>query len=150
MIHVFTDCFSRLLLKGYYGSRPFEGRLPFASKELTTFAKLSILITCKTKYIILFLISWQTFAQDFTFKYDNSLKIIQNGQVFPNALAGGLNAPQFSTCKLDNDGVEDLVVFDRTAQKVFTFLARIIQASISGNILLNTKRLFRKLVIGFY
>ena len=74
--------------------------------------------------IILFLISGQSFAQDFTFKYDNSLKIIQNGQVVPNAFAGGLNAPQFSTCKLDNDGVEDLVVFDRTAQKITTFLAK--------------------------
>ena len=74
--------------------------------------------------IILFLISGQLFAQDFTFKYDNSLKIIQNGQVVPNAFAGGLNAPQFSTCKLDNDGVEDLVVFDRTAQKITTFLAK--------------------------
>ena len=73
---------------------------------------------------IFFLISWQTFAQDFTFKYDNSLKIIKNGQVLSNAFAGGLNAPQFSTCKLDNDGVEDLVVFDRTAQKIFTFLAK--------------------------
>ena len=74
--------------------------------------------------LFLFLISWQTFAQDFTFKYDNSLKIIQNGQALPNAFAGGLNAPQFSTCQLDNDGVEDLVVFDRTAQKISTFLAK--------------------------
>ena len=73
---------------------------------------------------MLFLISWQTFAQDFTFKYGNSLKIIQNGQALSNAFAGGLNAPQFSTCKLDNDGVEDLVVFDRTAQKITTFLAK--------------------------
>ena len=73
---------------------------------------------------IFILISWQNFAQDFTFKYDNSLKIIQNGQALPNAFAGGLNAPQFSTCKLDNDGVEDLVVFDRTAQKITTFLAK--------------------------
>jgi hypothetical protein len=66
----------------------------------------------------------QSFAQDFNFKYDNSLKIIQNGQALPNAFAGGLNAPQFSTCKLDNDGIEDLVVFDRTAQKIYTFLAK--------------------------
>lgn len=78
----------------------------------------------KSKYVLLFLISWQASAQEFTFKYDNSLKIIQNGQVLPNALAGGLNAPQFSTCKLDNDGVEDLVIFDRTAQKITTFLAK--------------------------
>jgi Secretion system C-terminal sorting domain/FG-GAP-like repeat len=86
--------------------------------DLTTFKKLSNLS------ILFLLFSWQTQAQDFTFKYDNSLKIIQNGQPLPNAFAGGLNAPQFSTCKLDNDGVEDLVVFDRTAQKISTFLAK--------------------------
>ena len=37
---------------------------------------------------------------------------------------GGLNAPQFSTCRLDNDGIDDLVVFDRTANKLYTFLAK--------------------------
>lgn len=76
-------------------------------------------------FIFLFLMSYEiSYAQDFTFKFDNSLKIIQNGQTLPNAFAGGLNAPQFSTCQLDNDGVEDLVVFDRTANKLYTFLAQ--------------------------
>ena len=75
--------------------------------------------------IFLFLLSNErSYAQDFSFKFDNSLKIIQNGQTLLNAFAGGVNAPQFSTCKLDNDGVEDLVVFDRTAQKLYTFLAQ--------------------------
>jgi hypothetical protein len=63
-------------------------------------------------------------AQEFNFKFDNSLKIIQNGQTLTNPFAGGLNAPQFSTCKLDNDGVEDLVVFDRTSSKLYTFIAK--------------------------
>ena len=119
-------------------------------EDLTTFEKLSNLLSVDNvptspherklisvagvstspywrKQIALFivlLISGQIFAQDFTFKYDNSLKIIQNEQALPNAFAGGLNAPQFSTCKLDNDGMEDLVVFDRTAQKITTFLAK--------------------------
>ncbi len=124
MIHVFTDKFLGLISKSNYGSRPFEGRLPLLPKDLITFEKLSNLHVHKSKYILLLLISWQSFAQDFTFKYDNSLRIIQNGQALPNAFAGGLNAPQFSTCKLDNDGIEDLVVFDRTAQKISTFLAK--------------------------
>ena len=68
--------------------------------------------------------SQYSYSQDFTFKFDNSLKVIQNGQTLTNAFAGGLNAPQFSTCKLDNDGIEDLVVFDRTANKLYTFLAQ--------------------------
>lgn len=78
------------------------------------------------KYLPFFIILnlGQTFAQEFTFKFDNSLKIIQNGQTVTNPFAGGLNAPQFSTCQLDKDGIEDLVVFDRTAQKLYTFLAK--------------------------
>jgi len=73
---------------------------------------------------LIFLSAKFSFAQDFTFKFDNSLKIIQNGQTLTNTFAGGFNAPQFSTCKLDKDGIDDLVVFDRTAQKLYTFLAK--------------------------
>jgi hypothetical protein len=67
--------------------------------------------------------SIQIYAQEISFKYNDQVKILQNGQTLVNAFAGGLNAPQFSTCQLNNDGPEDLVVYDRTAQKVFTFLA---------------------------
>ncbi|MEA5459945.1 FG-GAP-like repeat-containing protein [Arcicella sp. LKC2W] len=76
-------------------------------------------------FIFLIFLSYEfSFAQDFTFKFDNSLKIVQNGQTLTNAFTGGINAPQFSTCKLDKDGIDDLVVFDRTAQKLYTFLAK--------------------------
>ncbi|MEA5139408.1 FG-GAP-like repeat-containing protein [Arcicella rigui] len=66
----------------------------------------------------------KSFGQSFTFKIDNSINFIQNGQSLRNTFAGGLNAPQFSTCKLNADEVEDLVIFDRTAQKIFTFIAK--------------------------
>ncbi|MFL5729118.1 MAG: FG-GAP-like repeat-containing protein, partial [Cytophagaceae bacterium] len=36
---------------------------------------------------------------------------------------GGLNSPQFSTMDLDGDAIEDLVVFERTNNRVLTFLA---------------------------
>lgn len=35
---------------------------------------------------------------------------------------GGMNAPQFSMCDLDNDGVKDLFVFDRVGNSVLTYL----------------------------
>lgn len=38
------------------------------------------------------------------------------------AWAGGLNAPQFSKIDMDLDGTKDLFVFDRTGNKVLTFL----------------------------
>ncbi len=39
-----------------------------------------------------------------------------------NAFAGGLNAPQFSEIDLNNDGNQDLFVFDRTGNSVHTFI----------------------------
>jgi hypothetical protein len=48
--------------------------------------------------------SIQIYAQEISFKYNDQVKIIQNGQNLVNAFAGGLNAPQFSTCQLNNEG----------------------------------------------
>ena len=36
--------------------------------------------------------------------------------------AGGLNAAHYNTMDLNHDGKDDLVLFDRTADKVITFL----------------------------
>jgi len=35
---------------------------------------------------------------------------------------GGLNNPQFSGADINNDGIEDLVIFDRTGNKTLTFI----------------------------
>ena len=40
----------------------------------------------------------------------------------PNAFAGGMNAPQWSAADLNDDGMDDLVVFDRAGNVVQTFL----------------------------
>ncbi len=47
---------------------------------------------------------------------------LQNGRLLPHAFAGGLNAPQFSAADLNNDGVLDLVAFDRAGDVFLTFL----------------------------
>ena len=46
-----------------------------------------------------------------------------NGDVYSLALAGGLNQPQFSNIDLNRDGKLDLFAFDRTGDKVLTFIA---------------------------
>ena len=51
-----------------------------------------------------------------------SIPIIQNGVELPAGFAGGLNLPQFSTADLNQDGIEDLVVFDRSGDVVLTYL----------------------------
>lgn len=47
---------------------------------------------------------------------------VQGGRSLPHAFAGGLNAPQFSAADLNQDGIPDLVVFDRAGDVVLTFL----------------------------
>jgi hypothetical protein len=73
--------------------------------------------------ISLLIFRFMAFAQDFSYQFSTDLKLIQNGKTLTNPWAGGLNAPQFSTCKLNNDAVEDLIVYDRTAKKISTYLA---------------------------
>ena len=62
-------------------------------------------------------------AQTFSFRWDNSAKVIANGVPLSNPWAGGLNSAQFSKMHLDNDDVEDLVIFDRGNHQITTFLA---------------------------
>lgn len=45
-----------------------------------------------------------------------------NGKNSPVAWAGGLNAPQFSAIDLDNNGVEDLLVYDKSSRICLTFV----------------------------
>jgi hypothetical protein len=74
--------------------------------------------------LVIVLLSFGVQAQ-FIFLPDTSVHVLSmDGQVLINPWAGGLNAGQYSKMDLDGDGVEDLVVFDRTAQRVMTFLRR--------------------------
>ncbi|CAA6819994.1 MAG: Fg-gap repeat protein [uncultured Aureispira sp.] len=41
------------------------------------------------------------------------IPLVKNGMNMRNAWAGGLNLPQFSAVDLNNDGIKDLVAFDR-------------------------------------
>lgn len=74
-------------------------------------------------FINLLVFRFISFSQNFTYKFATDLKLVQNGVALANPWAGGLNAPQFSTCLLNNDAIEDLVVYDRTAKKLSTFIA---------------------------
>jgi hypothetical protein len=45
------------------------------------------------------------------------------GKAYSMAFVGGLNQPQFSSMDINSDGREDLVVYDRSGEKVLTFIA---------------------------
>jgi hypothetical protein len=58
--------------------------------------------------------------------YERSASIpvfITPDQLLSRAWDGGLNAVQVNTLDLNNDGAQDLVLFDRTANKILTYLA---------------------------
>jgi hypothetical protein len=50
-----------------------------------------------------------------------AVPIIENADSLKYPNFGGMNTPQFSEIDFDNDGVLDLLVFDRVAQKALTF-----------------------------
>jgi len=62
-------------------------------------------------------------AQRISFEYDQRPVVTVSGRALPNAWAGGLNSCQFNTISLNGDARPDLVVFDRTTDKISTFLA---------------------------
>lgn len=50
------------------------------------------------------------------------IPVTRNGMTLRNPWAGGLNLPQFSAVDLNNDGIDDLVVFDRAGRVLTTFI----------------------------
>ena len=55
------------------------------------------------------------------FRYD-SVEVYEGSQQLLFPWAGGMNFCQFSSIDLDLDGTEDLFVFDRSGNKILTFL----------------------------
>jgi hypothetical protein len=64
-------------------------------------------------------ISWAQL--DYRQRFDISVSD-RNGNEMPMPWVGGLNSSQINTMDLNNDGKADLVLFDRMANKFFTFL----------------------------
>ena len=63
-------------------------------------------------------------AGQFTYTLDTTIPVQDlQGEELPLAWAGGLNAAQFNTMDLNADGQDDLVLYDRMANKVVTFVA---------------------------
>jgi len=65
---------------------------------------------------------FQCDAQTFGFSIQNSIKVLKNKKHMSSPWAGGLNSPQFSKIDVNMDGVKDLFVFDRTDNKILTFI----------------------------
>ena len=77
----------------------------------------------RTLCLLLLMVPLTTLGQ-FTYTLDQSIPVRDlDDHTLSLAWAGGLNAAQFNTMDLNDDGVEDLVLYDRMANKVVTFIA---------------------------
>lgn len=64
------------------------------------------------------------FSQNYYFERTINVPVSQ-GTVLEYPWAGGINSSQISKIDLNNDGVEDLFIFDRTGNKILTFVFNI-------------------------
>ena len=72
--------------------------------------------------ILLLLVVAAVKAQ-FTYSIDQSIPVEVNGKSLLMPWAGGVNSAQINTMDLNGDGKQDLVVFDRTANKLLRPMA---------------------------
>ena len=62
-------------------------------------------------------------SQNFSLVQQNSTQVIVNNDTLINPWTGGFNSAQISKIDLNNDQIEDLFVFDRSSDKVITFIS---------------------------
>ncbi len=58
----------------------------------------------------------------FQYRLESAVPVTNGTQILKLPWSGGLNSAQYNVMDVDSDGVEDLVIYDRTALKIFTFL----------------------------
>ena len=71
--------------------------------------------------LALLLVANSSLAQ-FQYRFNQDVPVVQGDNVLAMAWAGGLNAGQYNIIDLDNDEIDDLMIFDRDNNKPLTFL----------------------------
>jgi len=56
------------------------------------------------------------------FEVNNTIIVIEDGDTLNFPFFGGLNNPQFNDLDLNEDGIKDLIIFDKTNDRVYTFI----------------------------
>ncbi len=88
-----------------------------------------LLFTMKQSLILLYLafcaltVAVAQQAAPLQFRFRQDIPVSSAGKQLRHPWSGGLNTPQFSTIDLNQDGQQDLFIFDRQLRKVFTWLA---------------------------
>ncbi len=77
----------------------------------------------KWSLLYFFLVQHIVEAQ-FVYTFENDILVEEDGLLLNQPFSGGGIAPQFSVIDLNFDGTDDLFVFDRASNKVFTYLLK--------------------------
>lgn len=85
----------------------------------------------KKTLALLLMLSALTSKAQFLFNRIDSVQVFQNNTLLPMAFCGGQNFLVVSDIDLDFDGKKDLFLFDRSGDKISTFLNNGIQDSVS-------------------
>ncbi len=72
---------------------------------------------------LFFLLAPFSALSQFTYTVDQSIPVEVNGKFLLNPWAGGINSAQVNTMDLNADGLDDVVIYDKAASKISTFLA---------------------------
>ena len=73
--------------------------------------------------IILLLISPGLLMAQLSFEFDHTISVKIGNQELSMPWAGGLNALQYNSMDINDDGEEDLIIYDRTSNKINVFIA---------------------------
>lgn len=80
-------------------------------------------------FLFLLVFSAHILGQGLQFKFNQDINVSNGKGILKNPWAGGLNAAQFTQIDLNGDGIEDVLAFDRTNQKLFTYINKSILGS---------------------
>ena len=79
-------------------------------------------MTLKNLFLLFFIFCFTSSFSQMILNRDTSLTITENGIAFSSAFSGGINSGQFSEIDLNLDGTMDLVVFDKSGNRISPFI----------------------------
>ena len=79
-------------------------------------------MTFKNTLLLFFIFCFSSSFSQMILNRDTNLTITENGVAFSSAFSGGINAGQFSEIDLNLDGTLDLVIFDKSGNKISPFI----------------------------
>ena len=82
-------------------------------------------------FLLLLALPFKIFSQNSSWLEVRKVSVDQNGKKLLNPFAGSFNAAQVESMDLNGDGIEDLLIFDRTCQKLSTYIVQVNANAIS-------------------